>query len=208
MRITASISMALLSLLPMIVLADGNAEAGKGHFAACAACHGEAAQGNPAQQAPRLNHLRPVYLLAQLRSFRDGLRGGDEGSAAAQMAAMAATLPDEQAMLDVATYIVTLSGGPSPASVAGDTGMGADYYNQFCGACHGPAAEGNVALHSPRLAGTDDWYLLAQLESFRDGRRGSHPDDRTGRQMRAMAGVLPDDQAVRDVIAFIRSLEP
>ena len=38
------------------------------------------------------------------------------------------------------------------------------------GTCHGPAAEGNVALHSPRLAGTDDWYLLAQLESFREMR--------------------------------------
>ncbi len=208
MRCTALICMALVPLLPMIAEADGDAEAGRKHYGACAACHGEAAAGNPVLQAPRLNHLKPVYILAQLRSFRDGLRGGEAGTPAAQMAAMAATLPDEQAMLDIATYIATLSGGPSPATVEGDRGMGADYYNQFCGACHGPAAEGNVALHSPRLAGTDDWYLLAQLESFRAGRRGTHPEDRTGRQMRAMAGVLPDDQAARDVIAFIRSLEP
>jgi len=207
MRFTASIWMALLPLLPMAVQADGDAEVGKRHYATCAACHGAAAEGNPALQAPRLNHLKPVYIVAQLRNFRDGVRGGDAGTAAAQMAGMAATLPDEQAMLDVAVYIATLSGGPSPATVEGDREMGADYYNQFCGACHGPAAEGNVALHSPRLAGTDDWYLLAQLHSFREGRRGSHPADRTGRQMRAMAGVLPDEQAVRDVIAFIRSLE-
>ena len=208
MRLTATIGIALLAFLPMGVLADGNPEAGKTHFAACAACHGAAAEGNAALQAPRLNHLQSVYILAQLQKFRDGLRGGDAGSAAAQMASMAATLPDEQAMLDVATYIATLAGGPSPASLEGNRDMGADYYNQFCGACHGPSAEGNVALHSPRLAGTDDWYLLAQLQAFREGRRGSHAEDRTGRQMRAMAGVLPDDQAMRDVIAFIRGLQP
>jgi cytochrome c553 len=208
MRFTALIWLALSPLLAINVQADGDVEAGKRQYAACAACHGAAAEGSPALQAPRLNHLRPVYVLAQLRNFRDGLRGGEPGTAAAQMVAMAATLPDEQAMLDVATYIASLSGGPSAATVEGDRDMGADYYNQFCGACHGPAAEGNVALHSPRLAGTDDWYLLAQLRAFREGSRGSHPEDRTGRQMRAMAGVLPGEQAARDVVAFIRSLEP
>ena len=88
----------------------------------------------------------------------------------------------------------------------GDQQLGGDYYNQFCGACHGARAEGNAALNSPRLAGSDDWYLLAQLAAFADGVRGAHKDDRTGRQMRAMAGVLPDDQARADVVAFIRSL--
>ena len=71
---------------------------------------------------------------------------------------------------------------------------------------HGPAAEGNVALNSPRLAGSDDWYMVAQLQAFRSGQRGTHPDDRTGRQMRAMAGVLPDDKAIADVVAFVNSL--
>jgi len=84
--------------------------------------------------------------------------------------------------------------------------VGAGYYRQFCAACHGPAAEGNPALNSPRLAGADDWYLVAQLEAFRGGARGSHAQDRTGKQMRAMAGVLPDDAAVAAVAAYIRSL--
>ena len=83
MRFTASICMALVPLLSMSVRADGDVEAGKRHFAACAACHGAAAEGNPALQAPRLNHLRPVYILAQLQSFRGGLRGGDPGTATA-----------------------------------------------------------------------------------------------------------------------------
>ena len=84
--------------------------------------------------------------------------------------------------------------------------MGADYYNQFCGACHGAGALGNPSLNSPRLAGTDDWYLEAQLLAFRSGERGARPEDTTGRQMRAMAVILPDERAVRDVVAYLQSL--
>ena len=120
------------------------------------------------------------------------------------MAGMAATLANEQAMLDVATYIGTLDAAPAEITLAGDAAVGADYYNQLCGACHGGMAQGNPALSSPRLAGGDDWYLLEQLNAFRSGSRGAHPDDRTGRQMRAMAGLLPDDKTVNDVVVFIR----
>ena len=46
------------------------------------------------------------------------------------------------------------------------------------------------------------------LKAFRAGMRGAHPEDRTGRQMLAMAGVLLDEEAMRDVVAFIGSLAP
>ncbi len=178
-------------------------------YATCAACHGAAAEGNQALQAPRLNHLREVYLIAQLEKFRSGLRGGaGSASPAQQMAPMAASLPDAQALVDVSAYIASLSSETGPATVEGDATLGADYYNQFCGACHGASADGNVALNSPRLAGSDDWYLLSQLHAFREGTRGAAPGDRTGRQMRAMAAVLPSEQALADVVAFIRSQAP
>lgn len=205
--------MPVIPLLALLVGVVGNAqaagdpEAGRTAYAACAACHGTQGEGNAALKAPRLTHLEPVYALAQLDKFRSGVRGGaGAGASALQMAGMAATLADQQAMEDVVAYIATLSGKVSPASVEGDAAMGADYYNQFCGACHGAKAEGNLALNSPRLAGADDWYLLAQLQDFREGTRGTHPDDRTGKQMRAMAAVLPGEQALRDVVAFIRGL--
>lgn len=90
---------------------------------------------------------------------------------------------------------------------ASDLEQGASYYRQFCAACHGPAAEGNPALNSPRLVGADDWYIVSQLEAFRSGSRGNDPRDRTGKQMRVMAVVLPDSAAVASVAAYIRSLE-
>ena len=146
--------------------------------------------------------------MSQLQKLKDGVRGGTGASdTAIQMAGMAATLADDQAQRDVASYIVSLNGVVSPVSVAGDLKLGRDYYNQFCGACHGATAQGNEALNSPPLAGSDDWYLVAQLHAFRDGNRGTDPQDRTGRQMRAMAGVLPTDQAIADVVAYIRSMD-
>lgn len=87
------------------------------------------------------------------------------------MAGMSGTLADSQAVLNVAVYIAALESASPPSTIEGDIGLGADYYNQFCGACHSPAAEGNPALNSPALAGTDDWYLLAQWEAFRSGTR-------------------------------------
>ena len=183
-------------------------EAGKAHYATCVACHGDKGQGNQAMNAPRLNHLESVYIASQLSKFRSGVRGGAGSTATAmQMAPMAATLADDQAIADVAAYISSLDSTASAATLQGDVKMGADYYNQFCGACHGAGAVGNPALNSPRLVGGDDWYMQAQILAFRSGQRGSHADDTTGKQMRAMAAILPDEQAVKDVVAYLHSLD-
>jgi cytochrome c553 len=203
-----AVLLAMLALAASLGCAADDPQQGKLIYATCAACHGAGAGGNRALNAPRLNHLQPVYIAAQLQKFRNGTRGGsDDSEHARQMAAIAAGLADEQAMYDVAAYIATLDGSASAASVQADVALGSTYYRQFCAACHGPGAEGNPALNSPTLAGADDWYLAAQLQAFRNGVRGTHPQDRTGKQMRVMAAVLPDDQAVAAVVAYIRSLE-
>ncbi len=181
---------------------------GKQFYAACAACHGVQAEGNESMGAPRLAHLAPVYIVAQLQKFKAGTRGGSAvGDGSRQMEAMAATLENDQAMYDTAAYIATLESAGSAVTIEGNIEQGASYYRQYCAACHGPAAEGNSALNSPRLAGADDWYIVSQLEAFRSGSRGNNPQDRTGKQMRVMAGVLPDTAAVESVAAYIRSLE-
>lgn len=175
-------------------------------YAPCAACHGEQAEGNRSLNAPRLNHLDPVSLLLQLEKFQRGWRGAEGASdAARQMAASVDLLPSENAWPELVAWIADLQSGPSPVSVKGDSERGALLYRQFCIACHGPAAQGNLALNAPRLAGGDDWYLLAQLQAFREGQRGRLREDRSGRQMRAMAAALPDEQALADVVSWIRA---
>ncbi len=199
------VASSLLGAAPAISQAQ---EEGGRFYAVCASCHGNAAQGAAQRGAPRLNHLSPVYISAQLDKFRSGQRGGEgDTPLAIGMAGMAQTLPDEAAVAAVADYIASLESPASALTVEGDPIRGEDYYKQLCGACHGAQAQGNRALHSPRLAGSDDWYLVTQLKAFREGVRGSHPEDRNGRQMRAMAATLPDEQAIRDVVSYLHSLD-
>jgi cytochrome c peroxidase len=90
----------------------GDATRGKSLYETCKACHGDRAEGNAELQAPALAHNHDWYLLRQLQNFKAGRRGSAQGdSSGAQMAAMAATLPDEQALHDVVAYIATLREG-------------------------------------------------------------------------------------------------
>jgi len=65
---------------------------------------------------------------------------------------------------------------------------------------------GNPLLNSPRLAGMSDWYMVIQLQKFRSGLRGDHPEDIYGLQMVPFATLLPDEQALVDVVAYINTL--
>ncbi|MBV1877449.1 MAG: c-type cytochrome [Pseudomonadales bacterium] len=75
----------------------------------------------------------------------------------------------------------------------------------LCASCHGSQGEGNVATNSPALAGQEIWYLEAQINNFRKGRRGKHGDDIYGRQMQPMAMTLANDAAVKAVATYIAS---
>ena len=101
--------------------------------------------------------------------------------------------------------LITLCGGQA-ALAAGDVAKGKTLY-AICSACHGANGEGNSALNAPANAGQDPWYMTRQLKNFRAGIRGAHPDDAFGAQMRPMAMVLTDDQAIADVVAYITSLD-
>ncbi|MEX2580930.1 MAG: c-type cytochrome [Verrucomicrobiales bacterium] len=78
-------------------------------------------------------------------------------------------------------------------------------YQRICAACHGVNGEGKDELFSPSIAGLPEWYLVEQLEKFRDGSRGAHPEDVPGAQMRAIGLALSDEQiaeAARTVSAM------
>ena len=88
---------------------EGNVRQGRTAFQACAACHGANAQGNEALGAPALAGQNDWYLLTQLRNFRAGFRGShQEDTFGSQMVTMSKTLTDDQAVIDVVSYINTL----------------------------------------------------------------------------------------------------
>lgn len=185
----------------------GNATKGKSLYMTCATCHGQNAEGMQALGAPALANQEPYYLKNQLQNFRTNKRGVHEKDAfGAQMAPMAKVL-DSDGILDVIAYIKTM---PSPTIEQtledGDVEAGKNYYNMICGACHGNGAVGIEALFSPRLVGMQDWYLERQLNNFRAGYRGMEAGDTYGAQMQQIAAAIPDDKTVKDVVAYINSL--
>jgi cytochrome c oxidase subunit 2 len=121
------------------------------------------------------------------------------------MAPMAATLATDAMVENVIAYIESFPDNPAPATIEGDTANGAELYT-VCAYCHGADGMGLQATKAPRLAGMTDWYIERQLHLFRDGGRGQHPSDFYGFQMGFMARNLKDDQAIRDLVAYINTL--
>ncbi len=176
-------------------------------YATCQPCHGDAGLGKQEIGAPAIAGLESWYVQAQVQKFIDGVRGAHpDDMEGARMRPMARSLRTEA---DVAAVAEFVSGLPAskPAAVlsGGDATKGAAGY-AVCTACHGADGKGNKALNAPGLTGQSDWYMLAQLEKFKNGQRGADPRDTSGATMRPMAMSLADDQAMLDVIAHIQTL--
>jgi cytochrome c oxidase subunit 2 len=202
-----SMAFGVLAMMISVAVHAADLAAGKALFAPCAACHGANAGGNQALNAPRTAGQATWYVKRQLQAFKDGIRGTAPGDTyGAQMRPMAMALANEAAIDNVAAYIATLSAPVPPVTVKGDVIAGKQLYTT-CAACHGAKAEGNQALNAPKLADQDDWYLVRQLKSFKSGVRGSNPKDMFGMQMKPMAATLANDQAIDNVVAYIRSLK-
>lgn len=87
----------------------GRVQRGRSLYAACAACHGAAGEGNALLQAPSLRPLADWYIRRQLELFRSGQRGADPNDALGQqMRAAVAVLTHPNDAADLAAYIVRL----------------------------------------------------------------------------------------------------
>jgi cytochrome c oxidase subunit 2 len=175
-------------------------------FVYCTVCHGVQMKGNRPIEAPRLSGMDAGYIERQLHSFKKGWRGRHENDIAGmEMRPMAAILSDRE-IASAAEYVSAVSSEPPQATIEGDAERGKVLYAS-CAACHGGGAEGVDAVRGPALTGLNDWYVATQLANFRNGTRGSHPDDTYGAQMRAAAAVLPDESSILDVVSYINSLQ-
>ena len=184
-----------------------NAAAGAAQYAVCAACHGPQGQGMQALNAPKIAGQDPWYLKRQLHNYKAGLRGTHEEDVyGKQMAPMARTLATDAAIDNVVAHIQTLPDQPTAQTVEGNVAAGADRFT-VCAYCHGAQGEGIEAMNAPRLAGMPDWYLAHQLQNFKQGIRGEHPEDYYGKQMGFMGRIFQDDQAINDVVAYINTLQ-
>ena len=183
-----------------------NPAAGQAQYALCATCHGQQGEGNLALNSPKLTGQPVWYIERQLQYFKTGVRGGEGDVYGQQMAPMAATLIDDDAVRNMAAYIASLPDQPAERTVTGDIANGQDIYDRNCAACHLDDGSGTWYTDAPPLTGQNDWYLVTQLSNFRSRIRGMHPDDTFGEQMVQMSTAMADEEEIRDVAAYINTL--
>ncbi len=159
--------------------------------------------------APAIAGLPSWYIEIQLKNFKSGIRGlhqDDRGGL--RMYPMSLWLRSEADQKAVAGYIATMAPVETPRELdhVGDAAKGQGYF-AVCGACHAADGTGNQGMGAPPLVGMSDWYLYSSIQKYKSGIRGSAEGDIYGPAMIGMVATLPSDDAVRDVIAHIQSLE-
>jgi cytochrome c oxidase subunit 2 len=78
----------------------------------------------------------------------------------------------------------------------------------YCTVCHGAHGNGNPAIRAPKIAGMEAWYIRRQLEAFRDGERGTHPEDSAGQEMQPVGLRLRDTAGIEAAIEYVASFKP
>lgn len=187
--------------------AAGDVARGQQLYQLCQQCHGASGEGSRLALAPAIAGLPEWYVLKQLQGFRAGYRGRHfDDISGMRMRPMARVLQSEADVEAAAAYVASLPAHrPEPTLEGGDATRGQGLYAP-CTACHGADGAGLQPLGSPPLVSASDWYLLTQLQRFKAGVRGSAPGDANGAMMRSMSMTLADEQAMKDVIAYITVL--
>jgi cytochrome c oxidase subunit 2 len=176
-------------------------------YAACIACHGVNGEGNPALKAPALAGQLPDYIVRQITNFQQGHRGTAAGDIlGAQMVAFASLLTEPADIDVIAQYLSELPVSARAVSIEGDVVAGKSLYNSNCGDCHGANGLGNDQFSAPMLAGLTDQYLFDQFNKFKSSQRGFAKEDKRGRQMQFMSDEIANDEALRNVVAYIQTL--
>jgi cytochrome c553 len=195
---------ALATALPAVSAVAQDVARGKELFQLCQQCHGENGGGNPVTLAPAIAGLPEWFVEAQILKFQAGGRGTHfDDISGMRMRPMSMWLRDPADVKNVAAHVANLPRVQPARMVAGGNPETGKQKYVPCIACHGANGEGNQALNAPPLAGMSDWYGVTALQKFKAGVRGTNPKDTPGMLMRPMSMTLADDQAIRDVVAYI-----
>ena len=177
------------------------------YYKSCGQCHGLEGAGNEAILAPAIAGLPKWYVISQLKKYQEGARGKHPDDVAGhRMRPMSRTILKED-LEAVSDYVASLPQQKLAGVVEGNTIRGRRYY-ATCAACHAANGNGNESMKAPPLTGFSDWYHYRQLKHFKYGLRGyDGSKDPTGAIMASMMASIPDEEAMRDVVAYINTLE-
>jgi cytochrome c553 len=163
----------LMIIANSTVQAAGDASAGQGKAAVCAACHG--AKGiSSIPINPNIAGQVPGYITAQLKAFKSGERVNPI------MAGQAAGLSDAD-MANLDAYYASLPAKANAIMTDEDVALAeagrAIYRGGFaergisaCMSCHGPSGHG-IPKNYPRVSAQHKEYLESQLLAYKTGER-------------------------------------
>ena len=180
--------------------AAGDAAAGQGKTAVCAACHG--ADGNSMiGNFPKLAGQGERYLVKQMNDIRSGARP------VVEMTGMLDSLSDQD-MADIGAYFASQTGSigaTKPELVEAGEMMyragNAAKSIAACTACHSPTGAGLAQAGFPALGGQHAAYISKQLKAFRTETR-TNDDAKIMRQVAA----LMSDKEIEAVSSYIQGL--
>lgn len=191
----------------------GDATAGAGKAAACAACHG--LDGNSADpQYPKLAGQHERYLARQLALYKSGEREN------AIMLGFASAL-SSQDMRDIGAYFASQKVVPGVADdsvIASGANQGRKFFQvgerlyragkadqsvPACQACHGPTGAGIPGPY-PSVGGQHASYTAAALTAFRDGQVWGK-DANANAVMAGVAANLSDEE-IQALATYIEGL--
>jgi cytochrome c553 len=198
---------------PVIPMVTAEMKDGKVLFEqVCSACHGMDGGGKAELKSPAIASLPEYYAKNQIASFREGRRGHHpEDTQSFLMGSIAKQLTAAQAEA-VITHLTkmprTIPAEIEKDSKDADLANGMMLFQERCMECHRYNASGEIAFASPPLIGQQAWYLTEQIHKFKDGRRGTVKGDVNGAKMVLSSNFIEDKQTLRDIVAYIVSLNP
>lgn len=175
----------------------------------CAACHGPKGEGNEQIKSPSIAGIPAWYMTTQMANFREGRRGHDIKDALGMLMSAVARMLKPGQIKALSAHIEAMPVvAPKVAAVGPDVDLqnGMMLWQERCMECHRYNASGELAFGSPPLIGRQDWYLAAQIEKFKNGQRGTIKGDVNGAKMVLSSQFIEDEQALKDVIAYIMTL--
>jgi cytochrome c553 len=168
----------IISTSSTLVLAAGNAKAGKEKSALCQGCHGE--KGVSADPTfPNLAGQFAGYIEKQIIDFQQAKRDNET------MGPMAATITSKQDLKDIAAYFASQKQAKGKGSSGSKAAAGKKIYTKGnpktgvygCKNCHGDTGKGKSANNPlfPVIAGQHKAYIISQLTNMKTGKRSNDP---------------------------------
>ena len=179
----------------------------------CAQCHGNNGEGKLELKSPAIAGMPTWYVSTQFSNFREGRRGHDAADPQPFMMAMIAKVLQPEQIKAVVQHVeklpLVVPTGDNRELADTNLAEGMRLFQERCMECHRYNASGEMAFGSPPLIGRQAWYLEEQLKKYKSGKRGAIKNDVNGAKMVQMTTLfIEDDQMLRDVVAYIMTLNP